>query len=478
MAQDKNKDNIYRFAPSPSGFLHVGGARTAIFNWLLAQQTGGKFILRIEDTDFQRSTEESVAQIVDSLHWLGLNWEGKPVYQSSRLARHLDVIKLLIDTQNAYRCFCAKADMGEKRKSRYAGTCRNLAAGTVAKNLSSGQPYSVRIKIQEGVTAYQDLVHGAITIDNKELDDFIIMRSDGMPVYNLTVTVDDHDMGVTHVIRGDDHIANTPKQIHLYQALGWSVPQFGHLPLILGSDRRRLSKRHGSASIEELRDKGILRDALFNFLCLLGWSSGDDRELFSRDELIREFSLNRVKSANAIFDFEKLLWMNRKYLSDTPPEKLLNLLRERWHLPIDVEEEKVLFLADLVKIRAETLNDFKEGMRLLSEDPETYEEAGIRKYFAKSNPITLLREFKFLLEKQDDFSVQTIESTLRSYAETCGISAGKIIHPLRLALTGKTSSPGIFEVMYVLGKNKVLHRIENALLFIEAMTLTIEEKNP
>jgi glutamyl-tRNA synthetase len=476
--QDRNRDNIYRFAPSPSGYLHVGGARTAIFNWLLAQHTGGKFILRIEDTDIKRSNEESVVQILNSLQWLGLTWEEEPIFQSSRLTRHLDIIAKLVDSKKAYRCFCAKNETDQKRVSRYGGVCRNLSDGIVAKNLSSGQPYTIRIKIPDGVTTYQDLIHGPITIDNKEVDDFIIMRSDGMPVYNLAVMVDDHDMGVTHVIRGDDHIANTPKQIHLYQALGWPVPGFGHLPLILGTDRKRLSKRHGAASVEELRNQGILREALFNYLCLLGWSPGDDRELFTRGELIKYFSLKRVKSVNAVFDYEKLRWMNAKYLSDMSAKKLFALIKDRFTIPMDVEDQKILYLIDLVKIRVETLNDLERGTRFLYENPETYEEAGINKYFAKGNPLQLLQGLRTLLEKQSDFSVEVLESLVRTYAADSGISAAKIIHPLRLALTGKTTSPGIFDVMYVLGKNKVLERIENALLFIEAMTLTLEEKNP
>jgi glutamyl-tRNA synthetase len=478
MAQDKKRDNIFRFAPSPSGYLHVGGARTAIFNWLLAQKRGGKFLLRLEDTDYERSTEESIMQIFNSLQWLGLHWDEEPVYQSKRKQRHLDIIQLLLDRGKAYRCFCTRTESTGRRMSRYSGVCRNLNSLEIAHNLATGKPFSVRIKITDGITTYRDLIHGQITIDNKEIDDFIIMRSDHTPVYNLAVTVDDHDMGVTHVIRGDDHIANTPKQIQLYQALTWPVPQFGHLPLILGRDRTRLSKRHGAASIEEFQKQGILPAALFNFLCLLGWSRGDDREIFSRHALVRHFSLARISSANAVFDPDKLLWMNGKYLSRVPADKLLSLIDAPWDKPVDLYDRRLIYLCDLVKERAQTLIEFREGIRFFDEDPLGYEEAGIKKYFTKEETLKLLRGLAVNLAHHEPFSVQSLESLLRTYASEHDVSAGEIIHPLRLALTGKTASPGIFDVMYVLGKKKVLRRIEIAISYIETKIAITEEENP
>jgi glutamyl-tRNA synthetase len=466
MAQDKNKDNIFRFAPSPSGYLHVGGARTAIFNWLLAQKTDGKFLLRIEDTDYNRSTTESLSQIVSSLRWLGLDWDGQPSYQSQHKQRHVDVIDHLLESGKAYRCFCGKTERSGRRMSRYDGACRTLSSKEIDHNLSSGKSFSVRIKIAQGITSYQDLIHGQIMIDNQEIDDFIILRSDATPVYNLAVTVDDHDMGVTHVIRGDDHIANTPKQIHLYRALNWPVPQFGHLPLILGSDRKRLSKRHGATSVEEFKKQGILPEALFNYLCLLGWSPGDDREIFSSSELIDNFTLARVTSANAIFDPAKLLWVNGKYLSQASSESLLSRMNGTWSKPVDSDDRKLLYLCDLVKERVQTLYEFQEGIRFYFQVPSSYEEDGIRKYFTKDNPLNLLRGFAVALERQEDFSIASLETHLRTFAQEQTVSAGKIIHPLRLALTGKTSSPGIFDIMYVLGKKEVLQRIATAVSFI------------
>lgn len=477
MAQDKNKDNVYRFAPSPSGFLHVGGARTAIFNWLLAQQAGGKFILRIEDTDTRRSTDESVNRILNSLKWLGISWDGKPFFQSGRFSRYREVIDELLDRGKAYRCFCEKTGNNGKRMARYTGKCRMLSDAEVSRNLSVGLPFSIRIRIPDGTTAFRDLVHGKITTNNKELDDFIILRSDGTPVYNLAVTVDDHDMGVTHVIRGDDHIANTPKQIHLYRALSWQVPEYGHLPLILGTDRRRLSKRHGATSVEEFRSKGILPQALFNYLCLLGWSSGDDREIFNRQELISAFSLDRINTANAVFDPEKLLWMNGKYISGMPLKDILAIIKEKSGLPVDTQDEHTNYIGNLIRERARTLNEFGESLVFLYRYPKEYDQDGIQKYFLKGNPGDLLEGLRINLENQVDFSPGGLESSVRTYAELRGVSAAKIIHPLRLALTGKTASPGIFDVMSVLGREKIIQRIKNAILFIESLNGSYKEEH-
>ena len=311
-----------RFAPSPTGVLHVGGARTAIFNWLLAKQNRGEFLLRIEDTDKKRSNPESINQILRSLSWLGLDWHGDPYYQSKAIDRHKQCAVELLKTGKAYRCFCTVALLQKERRRAeadrtaflYDGRCARLSAEQIQTNLDNALPYALRLAIGKGETVFNDAVRGSVCVDHNQLDDFIILRSDGTPVYHLAVVVDDHDMGVTHVIRGDDHLSNTPKQILIYQALGWRVPQFGHLPLIHGMDGGRLSKRHGATSVEDFRSRGILADALFNYLCLLGWSPGDDKEIMSQKELITLFSLNRVNKKNAIFDEKKLDWINGKYL--------------------------------------------------------------------------------------------------------------------------------------------------------------------
>ena len=469
--------SVYRFAPSPTGFLHVGGARTAIFNWLLARQSQGLFLLRIEDTDVKRSTKEAIEQIKSSLSWLGLDWDGSEYYQSAHRQRHVEVAEKLLAEDKAYRCFCTKEQLEEKRRraealkinKRYDGTCRHLSRQQIEQNLAAGKPFAIRFKVHPGETVYHDLIHGRTAVDNDTLDDFIIVRSDGTPVYQLAVVVDDHDMGVTHIIRGDDHIANTNKQILLYRALNWPVPQFGHVPLILGPDKQRLSKRHGATSVEEYRHKGILPEAMFNYLCLLGWSSGDDREIWTREELIAAFSVERINHTPAVFDEQKLLWINAKHLSRKSPKDLMALisplLQEKGLEIPEQQQERFLFLLDLLKIRARTLNELVEEAHFFFNEPENYEQKGVKKYFAKPLSQELLAGFlEHILRTREKFATpERTEKFLRDFTEERGVSAAKLIHPLRLALTGKTASPGIFEIMYILGAESVVRRIERAL---------------
>ncbi len=476
---------VLRFAPSPTGYLHVGGARTAIFNWLIARQKGGEFLLRIEDTDRIRSTEASIQAILTALQWLGLNWDGDIHYQSANRQRHLEVAHHLLQEGKAYRCFCTKEELEAKRKraealklnQRYDGTCRHLTPEQIRQKLDRGLPFAIRFKVPEGHVTFNDLIHGPMTVANSTLDDFIIVRSDHTPVYQLAVVVDDHDMGVNLVLRGDDHISNTNKQILLYQALNWPVPQFGHLPLILGPDKNRLSKRHGATSVEEFRKMGIFPEALFNYLCLLGWSPGDDSEILSKQELLKRFDIKRINKTPAVFDVQKLLWMNAKYLAQKPLKELQPFI-EDWlkghNLPPNVlEDQRFRYLIQLLQIRSKTINELTAQLSLFFQDPEHYEEKGVKKFLSKENSLKILEQLYNLFETQPDRffdNLQEIEQSIRKLAENLGLSAGKLIHPLRLALTGRTASPGIFELIYILGRKKVLKRLKNAINYTKKLS--------
>jgi len=328
--------NVYRFAPSPTGFLHVGGARTAIFNWLLAKKSKGKFLLRIEDTDSQRSSDEFTQQIISSLKWLGIDWDGAPLFQSQRKSRYLEIANHLLTENKAYRCFCTpeelkkKREIAEKNKDDYVydKACLNLSPQDLQLKMNNELPFTIRLKTDDGLLIYNDKIMGDISTEKRLIGDFILARSDGTPVYQLAVVVDDHDMEITHVIRGADHLANTPKQILILKALNWDIPQYAHLPLILGPDKKRLSKRHGATSVEEFKQNGYLTQAMFNYLCLLGWASGDDSEIFSQIEMVNTFDLSNVNNSNAVFDELKLKWMNAKYISQLSAKELLKLSEE------------------------------------------------------------------------------------------------------------------------------------------------------
>jgi len=475
----ENVNPVFRFAPSPTGSLHVGGARTAIFNWLSARKYGGTFLIRIEDTDKKRSTKEAVDQIFTSLKWLGLDWDDEPVYQSRRRKRHLEIVNRLLEEGNAYRCFCTKNELAAKRieaekkkiNKRYDGACRRLDPDEIQHNLEQQKPYTVRFKVPAGETVYDDLIHGRIKSDNNLLDDFVVLRSDGTPVYQAAVAADDHDMGVTTVLRGDDHIPNTNKQIMLYEALGWPVPKFGHVPLILGPDKVRLSKRHGSASVEEFDKEGILPSALFNYLCLLGWAPGDDQEVFSREEMTAAFSIERINKTTAVFDAKKLRWMNSRYIAALPGEMLKTEVKN-WMQQNDLgpdignDQERIFYFADLLRPRSETISELLSGLTVFFNDPQEYEEKGVKKYFFKEEFIGSLKKFYQKLKDEPEvlfLDTAKIEKYLREYAEKENISPAKIIHPLRLAITGSTAGPGIFDMIYILGRDKVLKRTDNAL---------------
>jgi glutamyl-tRNA synthetase len=470
--------NVYRFAPSPTGYLHVGGARTAIFNWLLARQTKGKFLLRIEDTDAKRSSEEFTQQIINSLKWLGLEWDDFPLFQSKRKTRYLEIANQLIKSNKAYYCFCSpeelkiKREIAEKNKDDYVydKTCLNLSDSEVKSLIAANKGFTIRIKSEEGSLVFHDKIMGDVSTDIKLIGDFIIVRSDGNPVYQLAVVVDDHDMGITDVIRGADHLANTAKQILLLKALNWNIPNFAHLPLILGPDKKRLSKRHGATSVEEFKGKGYLSEALFNYLCLLGWSPGDDSEIFTIEELIQKFKLVNVNNSNAIFDEQKLKWMNAKYISQMQADLLLNLSSEYISHKKNMttnESGSAKKLANLVKIRAETLIDFEQRMEFFYSAPKEFNQKGVQKYF-RSDSIHILEKLLNSLNNEIEFYADTIEIIIRNLADELKLSASQLIHPVRLALTGDIASPGIFEIIEILGKTKVNNRINNAIQYINS----------
>lgn len=451
-----------RFAPSPTGFLHVGGARTAIFNLLHARRHGGTMILRIEDTDVERSRQHHAEQIVASLGWLGVEWDEGPIYQSDRLARYRERAEELVAKGAAYRCFCSYEQLEAERTAmetaglpyRYSGRCR-------AANTGGDGAHIIRFAVSAGAIDFHDLIRGDVHFDAELLDDFVLLRSDGFPTYHLSVVVDDIDMRITHVARGDDHLSNTPKHILLFRAFDADPPVFAHLPLILGSDRKRLSKRTGATSAEEYRELGIVPEALFNFLTLLGWSPGGNRELFTRDDAATLFDLSDVNKSPAVFDPEKLLWMNGQYLMRMSAEAIYPHLVPFLRKPAPALED-IGVLIDLHKPRARTLREMAEQMEFffVADDTLEYDADAMKKHLKGDDVEERLRELRDAFAATEPFDVATTEQALRSIAERRGVSAGKLIHPLRLALTGKGASPPVFDVAVVLGKERTLTRLD------------------
>jgi glutamyl-tRNA synthetase len=451
-----------RFAPSPTGYLHVGGARTAIFNLLHARHYGGKMLLRIEDTDVERSRQRHAEQIVSSLQWLGIEWDEGPIYQSDRLGIYRERAEDLVRQGHAYRCYCTVEELDAERLAsekagiayRYSGRCRML---TIAPK---DAPHVIRFKVQPGTIDFHDLIRGDVHFEGELIDDFVLLRSDGYPTYHLSVVVDDIDMAITHVARGDDHLSNTPKHILLFRAFGAEPPVFAHLPLILGSDRKRLSKRAGATSAEEYRDMGVLPEALFNFLTLLGWSPGGDREIFSKEEASSSFDLTQVHKAPAVFDVEKLLWINGQYLMRMTPEQIYPHLLA--FLPASPPAGELLPLIALYQKRARTLREMAEQMQFyfVPDDAVEYEPDAMKKHLKGEGLEDALRELRDVLAKTEPFNVVVTEQAVRALAERRGIGAGKLIHPLRLALTGRGSSPPVFDVAVALGRERATRRLE------------------
>ena len=459
-----------RFAPSPTGYLHIGGARTALFNYLLAKKEQGTFVLRIEDTDVARSTQESVDAILDAMEWLGLSCDEGPFYQSDRFDLYKQKVQQLLDEGKAYRCYCTPEELDAKReqaraegrKPKYDGTCRN-------RTDQPDLPYVVRFKLPEGreETTFHDRIKGAISFRHEELDDLIIQRTDGTPTYNFVVVIDDAEMGINLVIRGDDHINNTPRQILLYEALGYPVPEFAHVPMILGSDKKRLSKRHGATSVMAYQEMGYLPEALVNYLVRLGWSFGDE-EIFSMTDLIEKFSLDNVGRSAGVFNPEKLLWLNSHYIKTGDPERLAELLK-----PFLQQKElefsagpKLIDVVESLQERSATLLEMAEGAAFYFVDPVVYEEKAKKKFLVSQQK----HIFTIIFEKLsncESFIKEELELLFAEVMQETELKFGKVAQPLRVALTGGVPSPGIYEVLLVLGKERSLRRIEQAIKAIE-----------
>jgi len=465
-----------RFAPSPTGTLHIGGVRTALFNWLFARHHGGKFILRIEDTDVSRSTDESIEEILAAMKWLGLDWDEGPFKQMERQALYKEKVEHLFNAGKAYRCYCTPEELDARRqeaqkkglKPKYDGTCRNRS------DQPEGVPFVIRFKAPQGGTVtIHDLLRGQIAFDIQEMDDLIIQRTDGTPTYNFVVVVDDADMGITHVIRGDDHLSNTPRQALLYEALEVPQPKFAHISMILGADKSRLSKRHGATSVLAYRDMGYLPGAVINYLVRLGWSHGD-QEIFTKEELIQHFNLENITTSAAVFNPEKLLWINQEYIKNTPPLELApswepilvkeNILPEGHGLSM----EEIARPIPSLNQRAQTLVEMAQKSAFYFKTELEFDEKARAKFLTpEAQP--LLQSLVSKLANLNDFSEAALETTFKEIVEQADIKLGKLAQPVRIALTGKKESPGIYEVVLLLGKDVSISRLNSAIAWIDAL---------
>jgi glutamyl-tRNA synthetase len=474
-----------RFAPSPTGDLHVGGVRTALFNYLFARHHGGTFLLRIEDTDKERSTPAATQVILDGLAWLGINPDEPIVYQGERIERHKAAALQILESGLGYRCFCNPDELTARREAaraagkqfKYDRACLKLSKSEIEARMAAGIPWAVRVKVPDEDLTFDDGVHGAVKILGEDLEDFVLLRGDGTPTYMLAVVVDDIDMGVTHIIRGDEHLLNSPKQALIYKALGKPTPKFAHVPLILGTDKKKLSKRHGATSITWYKDQGYLPETMINFLGLLGWSPGDDRNVISLTELIELFGIDGIIPSGAVFDDAKLKWLNGQYLSQKSWEEVRWAVRELEKSLTTknikdtksddmIDEEYLAKCWGLIKSRIYVLSDLFGSANYLFEDPSVYDEKGAKKHFAA--PVTgRLRTLASDFAAAPSFDHPAIEEIVRRRAEEWGVSAGALIHPLRLSVSGTTVGPGLFELLEVLGKEAVVRRIGKAVAWIE-----------
>ena len=456
-----------RFAPSPTGELHLGGARTALFNWLYAKKHQGSFFLRIEDTDKERSKDIFTNQILDSLKWLGLDWDEPLVYQSGRMDRYKYYLNKLLDENKAYRCFCSKSDVENYKKDSYAlypGTCRNLTSEEVKSKLNQGISFTIRIKLEEGITAFDDLVYGAINTNNKELDDFIIARSDGSPTYNFTVVVDDFEMEISHVIRGDDHLSNTPKQLILYESLELNPPIFAHLPMILGPDKKRLSKRHGAPGVQSFADQGYFPDSILNYLALLGWNPKSEKEVMLTDELINGFSFQQVQKKGAVWDDKKLHWLSGQHVQNKTSQLLLEeirLLESDWGKNADISQ--LINIIDALKPRAKSLQEFILKSKYFFISPESFDESEMLKAWPNELTTEIVGEIEKVLISVESWYTEILEKQIKSFATKNSYGVGKVIMPLRLAVFGSLDGPSVFDIMSILGKSETLNRIHSAI---------------
>ncbi len=478
-----------RFAPSPTGYLHVGGARTALFNWLFARRNGGVFILRIEDTDAERSSWEMVGGILEGMKWLGLDWdEGpevggphEPYFQSERLEQYRGMAERLVRDGHAYYCYCSSDRLRHEREKaeargeawKYDRACLALTPERIAEFEATGAARAIRFKVPPGRTSFDDAVHGPIEFDHENIEDFVVLRSDAYPTYHLSVVVDDVDMQITHVIRGDDHISNTPKHVLLFAAFGSPAPRFAHVPLILGMDKKRLSKRHGATSVIEYKRLGYLPEAMVNFLALLGWSPGDDRELLSRDDLVQAFALEGISGGNAVFNTEKLDWMNGQYIARLSPDELAArvepLLREAgvwFEEPLPDQRAWLMRLLELLRPRAKRLTDFVDQARPLLADTVEYEPEAVAKHLAAADLHEHVSALASALRTTTPFDESHVEAAVRGTASERGLKAGSLIHATRVAVTGRTTSPGLFEVLVLLGRERTVERLDRLQQFL------------
>jgi glutamyl-tRNA synthetase len=459
-----------RFAPSPTGYLHVGGARTALFNYLFARAVGGTFLLRIEDTDPVRSRSELAQVILDGLRWLGIESDEPVVYQSDRRERFRQVAQDLLNCGAAYRDFNTADDIEALRQSSQERSeprfrfRRDMAEQDHEhERIANGEPFAVRFAAPAEGVAWNDLVHGPIQFAGDDLEDFVLLRGDGTPTYHLSVVCDDHDMGITHVLRGDDHISNTPKQICIYRALGWELPHFGHVPLILGPDKQRLSKRTGATSVGEFQARGFLPQAMVNFLALLGWSPGSgDREIFSPTELAQVFTVEGIQPKSAVFDTAKLEWMNGEHLRKLSDDEAVGYLLNQAG-DMEASREQLLRLWPLMRPRIRLPRDLFEDHVYFFTDPHDFDAVAVQRQFGNTELVQHVRDYASALTDVEAFTAESLEVHLRDFCAKRQLSAGKLIHPLRLALTGRTVSPGLFELMAALGRDNTLHRLQYAL---------------
>jgi nondiscriminating glutamyl-tRNA synthetase len=478
-----------RFAPSPTGYLHIGGARTALYNWLFAKHNKGTFVLRIEDTDEVRSTSESVDGILEGMKWLGLDWDEGPNYdlssskgdygpyfQMQRKELYTEYAQKLLSMGKAYLCYCSQEELAERREEakkngiapKYDGRCRNLTEEQKKKYEAEGRKPVIRFKNDfEGQTKFNDIVKGEVVFENSLLDDFVIVKSSGIPVYNFAVTIDDYLMKITHVIRGDDHISNTPRQIMIYKSFEWELPKFAHIPMILGQDGSRLSKRHGATSVTAYRDDGYLPEALINYLSLLGWATEDSQQLFTQEDLIQKFTLERCSSSASIFDLQKLIWMNGEYIRKKSIDEFFEIekpiLLKAGLIKENLSKEEEVFVKKVLALEQEKTKltiDVPKLVDFMLKDDFVYDSKAIEKVLSKSNAKQILSDMEERIENLKDFTSDNLEKLTRDYALEKNIKTGEIFHPVRVATSGRTTGPSLFHYLEVLGKVRVINRIE------------------
>ena len=456
-----------RFAPSPTGQLHIGGARTALFNYLFARNQDGQFLLRIEDTDRERSKQEHTDQICDSLEWLGLNWDEELVFQSIRTERYQDVVDNLLEQGKAYRCFASRDDLERIRKEtssyQYPGIWRDRSEKEIKTELSKGTPFTIRLRSPEaGKTTVEDVIYGNIQVANSEVDDFILVRSDGSPVYNLVVAVDDHDMNISHVIRGEDHVSNTPKQILIYQALNWHIPKFAHLPMILGSDGKRLSKRHSATGVQSYRDEGYQPEALLNYLSLLGWNPGTEEEVMHLDELTAKFRLDQVHKKSAVFDQKKLNWISGQHLAGQTNQDILTGIRNiqpQWGQ--SKNNDYCSGVIELIKPRSKSLVELIEQSEYFFKDPEEYNRETAKTIWEDEAGI-ILESLRDKLNELSGWESAAIEAEFKNIMNDNDLALGKIMKPVRFAICGTVNGPALYAVMTLLGRDSCMYRLDRA----------------